>query len=138
MATLSEQLTQAAAALSIAGVPGTAQPGEPVTASLAPPLTAVQFTETVPTDVGLDLIAKDVVFTNSDINDPNFAGDPALTKIKPLVDFTTVPPSLDTSGVGGLIGRIEGTLALPVSVSAIPKMTVEWQVSGTEGSDFLT
>lgn len=39
MATLSEQLAQAAGALSIAGVPATAQPGQPVTASLAPPLT---------------------------------------------------------------------------------------------------
>jgi hypothetical protein len=144
MATLSEQLAQVAAALSIAGVPATAQPGQPVTASLAPPLTAVQFTEAVPTDVGLDLIAKDVVFTNSDINDPNFAGDPALTKIKPLFVFTSVPPSLDTSGVGGLIGRIQGTIALPVSVSAIPKITVEWQVLDefdnvlVQGSDFLT
>jgi hypothetical protein len=144
MATLSEQLAQVAAALSIAGVPATAQPGQPVTASLAPPLTAVQFTEAVPTDVGLDLIAKDVVFTNSDINDPNFAGDPALTKIKPLFVFTSVPPSLDTSGVGGLIGRIQGTIALPVSVSAMPRITVEWQVLDefdnvlVQGSDFLT
>ena len=62
MATLSEQLQQAAEALSIAGVPATPQPGQTVTASLAPPLTAVQFTEAVPTDVGLDLIAKDVRF----------------------------------------------------------------------------
>jgi hypothetical protein len=137
MPTLSEQLQQAAEALSIAGVPATVQPGQPVTASLAPPLTVVQFTEAVPTDVGLDLIAKDVVFTNSNITDSSFAGDPALTKIKQLINFTTVPPSLDTSGVGGLIGRIQGTIALPVSVSAIPTVSVRWQVSGTEGTDFL-
>ena len=58
MATLSEQLTQAAAALSIAGVPATAQPGQSINASLTPPLSALHFTDVVNTDISLDLIAK--------------------------------------------------------------------------------
>ncbi|HJQ39508.1 MAG TPA: hypothetical protein VKB93_20385 [Thermoanaerobaculia bacterium] len=143
MATLSEQLAQAASALSIAGVPATAQPGQIVTASLTPPLTAVQFTDLVPTDVSLDLLAKDVVFTNTNINDPNFAADPALTKIKPLFNFVTLPPSLDNSGTGGLIGKIQGTLALPIAISAIPQVTVQWEILDQSdnvlvaGNDFL-
>jgi hypothetical protein len=143
MATLSEQLGQAAAALSIAGVPATAQPGQPITASLAPPLTALHFTDIVDTDVNLDFIAKDVVFTNANIADPAFAGDPALQKIKPLFNFATVPPSLDTSGVGGLIGKIKGTIPIPIPVEAIPKLTVHWAITDdsgnplTEGSDYL-
>ena len=143
MATLSEQLAQAAAALSIAGVPGSAQPGQPVTASLSPPLTAITFTDVVSTEVGLDLIAKDVVFSNTNITDPNFASDPALVKIKPLFNLLTIPPSLDNSGVGGLIGRIQGTLDLPVAVSAIPTVDVEWAILDefdnvlVEGTDFL-
>lgn len=128
MATLSEQLAQAAAALSIAGVPATVQPGQPITASLTPPLSALHFTDVVNTEINLDLIAKDVVFANSDIADPAFVADPALTKIKPLFNFSTVPPSLDSSGVGGLIGKIIGTIPLPVSVEAIPKLTVHWEV----------
>jgi hypothetical protein len=143
MATLSEQLAQAADALSIAGVPATAQPGQPITASLTPPVSALHFTDVVNTDVSLDLIAKDVVFTNSDITDPAFVDDPALTKIKSLFNFGTVPPSLDTSGVGGLIGKIAGTIPLPVSVEAFPKLTVHWAVLDkddnelVEGSEFL-
>lgn len=143
MATLPEQLAQAADALSIAGVPATAQPGQPITASLAPPLSALHFTDTVDTDVNLDFIAKDVVFSNDDITSPGFVDDPALEKIKPLFNFATLPPSLDSSGVGGLIGKIKGTIPFPIPVEAIPKLTVHWEVLDesdnqlVEGSDFL-
>ena len=128
MATLSEQLAQAANALNIAGVPATAQPGVPITASLAPPLTALHFTDVVPTDVNLDFIAKDVVFSNANFNSPGFVDDPAITKIKPLFNLATIPPSLDTSGVGGLIGKIKGTIPFPIPVEAIPRLTVHWEV----------
>ena len=143
MATLSEQLVQAAAALNIVGVPAPAQPGQPVTASLAPPLTAVHFTDTVDTDINLDFIAKDVVFSNGNITDPGFVDDAVLQKIKPLFNFATVPPSLDPTGVGGLIGKIKGTIPFPISVEAIPRLTVRWAVLDkfdnvlVEGSDFL-
>jgi len=143
MPTLAEQLAQAASALSIAGAPATAQPGQVITASLAPPLTALQFTDVVNTAIGLDLIAKEVVFTNANITSPTFVTDPAITKIKPLFNFLTIPPSLDPSGVGGLIGRIQGTIPLPVSVVAIPRLTVNWRVQDAdgnnlaEGTDFL-
>src|SRR5215212_421928 len=130
MAILSQQLADAAAALNIAGVPAIAQLGVPVTATLSPPLTAVQFTDFVNTDVSLDFVAKDVVFQKTDITDPAFAGDPALVKIKPLFNLATVPPATDTSGTGGLIGKIVGTIAMPVPVNVAPKLTVVWTING--------
>ena len=124
MPTLADQLAQMAAAMNIAGVPGTAQPGQLVTASLAPPLTPLHFTDVVPTDISLDFIAKEVVFSNANIASPTFVEDPAIAKIKPLFNFLTVPPTTDASGVGGLIGKIKGTIPLPIPVEAIPKLTV--------------
>jgi hypothetical protein len=56
---------------------------------------------------------------------------------------TPLPPSLDTSGVGGLIGKIAGAIPLPISVEAFPKVTVRWAVLDeldnvlVEGSDYL-
>jgi len=143
MPTLAEQLAQAANAFSIAGVPATAQPGQAITASLTPPLTPLHFTDVVNTPVNLDLIAKDVVFSNANIASPTFVDDPALVKIKPLFNLITVPPTLDNSGAGGLIGKLKGTIALPVPVEAIPRLTVQWEVLDefdnvlVEGNDFL-
>ncbi|HEV7764873.1 MAG TPA: hypothetical protein VGQ76_07735 [Thermoanaerobaculia bacterium] len=137
MPTLAEQLAQAASALSITGVPTTAQPGQLVAAALIPPLGPLQFTDFVNTPIGLDLIAKDVVFSNADITSPTFVEDPALRKIKPLFNFLTVPPTTDPSGVGGLIGKIQGTIPLPVSVEAIPSLTVTWRVQDDAGNDLV-
>jgi hypothetical protein len=137
MPTLADQLAQMAAAMNIAGVPGTAQPGQLVTASLAPPLTPLHFTDVVPTDISLDFIAKEVVFSNANIASPNFVEDPAIAKIKPLFNFLTVPPTADASGVGGLIGKIKGTIPLPIPVEAIPKLTVQWHVQDAGGNDLV-
>ncbi len=124
-------------ALSIAGVPATAQPGQLITASLAPPLTPLHFTDVVNTDIGLDFIAKEVVFSNTNIASPTFVEDPAITKIEPLFNFLTVPPTADGSGVGGLIGKIKGTIPLPIPVEAIPKLTVRWKIQDASGNDLV-
>jgi len=144
MPTLTEALAQLAASLNIVGVPTNAQPGQLLTASLAPPVSALRFTDLVSTEVNLNFIAKDVVFSNTNFAAPGFAEDPAITKIAPLFNFLTVPPSTDTSGVEGLIGKIKGTLALPVPVEALPKLTVNWRVQDdagnnlVDGTDFLS
>src|SRR5687767_9073757 len=114
MADLATSLSQLGSLLNIAGVPATAQPGQAIGASLAPPLGPLRFTEIIEQDISLDLIAKNVVFANDDIASPAFVEDAELVKILPLFNLATLPPSLDTSGTGGLIGKLKGKLPLAV------------------------
>jgi hypothetical protein len=144
MTTLAEQLSQTASSLNVVGVPSNVQPGQMITASIAPPISALHFTDVVDTMINLDFIAKDVVFTNKIPTSAGFVDDPAITKIAPLFNLLTVPPSLDGSGVEGLVGKIKGTIPLPIPVEALPKLSVNWRVQDAagnnlvEGNDFLS
>lgn len=141
MPDLAENLEQLGQELNITGVPARAEPGQHILASLTPDLSQLTLTNVIEHDVDLELIAKQVVFTNTDITDSAFPGDSSIVKVLPMFDLTSVPPSLDDSGVPGLIGTLTGKL--PVAVSAPLSITVSWKVqdgSGNnlvEGSDFL-
>ena len=143
MADLTQQLTNMGALLNIAGVPPSTQPGEHVIASLVPPLSVLNFTEIVQLPVSLDFIAKDVVFTNTNFAAPGFVEDPNITKILPLFNMLTLPPSIDNSGVPGLIGKLKGTLPVAIPSEAAPDISVVWRVEDdnnvvlTEGSDYI-
>ncbi|HEX6084815.1 MAG TPA: hypothetical protein VF266_09845 [Thermoanaerobaculia bacterium] len=143
MADLATTLAQTGSLLAIAGVPATAQPGQAITASLVPPLSPLRFTEIIERDISLDLIAKNVVFANDDIASPGFVEDAALVKVLPQFNLTTLPPSLDTSGTAGLIGKLKGKFPIAVPTEEAPSLSVTWQVrdeAGTvlvEGQDFL-
>jgi len=143
MADLTDQLTQAASLLSIAGVPATAQPGQLISTSLVPPLSLLHFTDIVQQDVSLDFIAKDVVFSNTNFNSPTFVEDASIAKILPLFNLTSVPPTVDTSGTPGLIGKLTGTFPVAVPSDIAPTIAVVWKIQDdanndlVEGSDFL-
>ncbi|HEX2061097.1 MAG TPA: hypothetical protein VHK90_10175, partial [Thermoanaerobaculia bacterium] len=137
MADLATALSQLGSILSIAGVPATAQPGQAISASLAPPLSPLRFTEIVQQDVSLDLIAKNVVFANDDITAPDFVEDAELVKILPTFNLATLPPSLDTSGTAGLIGKLKGTLPLAIPTEAVPTIAVIWRVRDDAGNDLV-
>ena len=128
MADLTQQLANMGALLNITGVPSVTQPGEHIIASLAPPLSLLNFTEIVEQDISLDLIAKNVVFTNTNLADPAFIEDPSITKILPLFNMLTLPPSLDNSGVPGLIGKLKGKLPIAIPSQAAPNISVVWRV----------
>lgn len=114
--------------------PADVELGRAVTATIVPPISGVSVTDLVPTPVNFSLVGKGVVFTNANPADPTVSG--AL----PLIDFTTVPPSVDP-GVPGVLGAVEGQL--PVAVQVPLRLEVEWSVrdeGGTtlaEGTDFL-
>lgn len=123
------------ALLHIAGVPATAQPGQPLAVSLAPPLSPLRFTEIVQQDVDFDLIAKNVVFANDDIASPTFVEDDEIVKILPQFNLATVPPSVDASGTAGLIGKLKGKLPIPVPTEAAPSIAVTWRVQDGAGNN---
>jgi hypothetical protein len=143
MADLTDQLAQAGSLLSIAGVPATAQPGQLISTSLVPPLSLIHFTDIVQQDVSLDFIAKDVVFSNTNFNSPSFVEDPSIAKILPLFTLTSVPPTVDTSGTPGLIGKLKGTFPVAVPSDIAPTIAVVWKIQDeannnlVDGSDFL-
>jgi len=143
MADLTEQLAQLGSLLSIAGVPATAQPGQAISTSLVPPLSLLHFTDIVQQPVSLDFIAKDVVFSNTNFNSPAFVEDASITKIVPLFNLTSIPPTVDSSGTQGLIGKLKGTLPVAVPSEAAPTLAVVWKIQDeanndlVDGSDFL-
>lgn len=143
MADLTQQLADAGSLLHILGVPGSANPGQHLTIGLAPPLPTLTFTDVVPQAVSLDFIAKQVVFTNKNLADPNFVTDPNIQKILPLFNLGVVPPTVDTSGVPGLIGKLKGMFPVAVPTTEVPKMEVTWKITDdagnalAQGTDFL-
>lgn len=143
MADLSPQLANMGALLNIVGIPSSVQPGEPILASLAPPLSLLNFTEIVEQDINLDFIAKNVVFSNVNLADPAFVEDPNIAKILPLFNLLTLPPSLDNSGVPGLIGKLKGKFPIAIPTEAAPKLTIIWRIQDDngniliEGNEFL-
>lgn len=137
MADLATSLAQLGSLLNIAGVPATAQPGQAIAASLVPPLAPLRFTEIIERDISLDLIAKDVVFANRDITSPGFVEDSALVKVLPFFNLTAVPPSLDTSGTGGLIGKLKGKLPIAVPTEEAPSIVVAWRIRDEGGNDLV-
>jgi hypothetical protein len=92
-----QQLAQMGALLTIVGVPGTPNAGQPLNIGLQPALQPLTFTDIVLENLSLDFIAKQDVFTNKDITQPGFVEDPAITKILPLFDLAAVPQSLDSA-----------------------------------------
>jgi hypothetical protein len=143
MADITQQLAQMGALLTIVGVPGTANAGQQLNIGLQPALQPLTFTDIVLENLSLDFIAKQVVFTNKDFTQPGFVDDPAITKILPLFNLAAVPPSLDPSGVPGLIGKLKGQLPVPVPTTEVPGISVTWEIQDgngntlSEGTDFL-
>src|SRR5258706_3269008 len=137
MADLTEQLSQLGSLLSIAGVPATAQPGQTISPSLVPPLSLLHFTDIVQQPVSLDFIAKDVVFSNTNFNSPTFVEDASITKILPLFNLTSIPPTLDTSGAPGLIGKLKGTLPVAGPSEAAPSIAVIWKIQDEANNDLV-
>jgi hypothetical protein len=129
--------------LSIAGIPSTANPGQQLQAFLQPPLSVLNFVDVELHDVDLDLIAKDVVFANKNLADPNFITDSNIVKILPLFNLLSVPPSVDNSGVPGLIGKLKGKLPVAIPKTEAPSISVRWRITDdnnnplVEGTDFL-
>jgi hypothetical protein len=137
MADLTQQLAQMGSLLNINGIPSFAQPGQQIVASLSPALTVLHFTEIVQEDISLDFIAKDVVFTNKNILDPAFVEDPAIAKILPLFNLTAIPPTIDNSGVPGLIGKLKGKIPVAIPSEAAPTLTVNWKIQDDNGNDLI-
>jgi hypothetical protein len=65
------------ALLTIVGVPGTANAGQPLNIGLQPALQPLTFTDIVLEILSLDFMAKQDVFTNKDFTQPGFVEDPA-------------------------------------------------------------
>ncbi len=137
MADLSQQLENMGSLLNISGVPSQVQTSQHVVASLAPALSLLNFTEIVMQEIDFDFIGKGVVFTNTDFADPNFAGDTDITKIAPLFNLLTIPPSNDSSGVQGLIGKIKGMMPVAVPQEAAPDISVTWKVTDDDGNELV-
>lgn len=143
MADLTQQLANMGALLTIAGVPAIVQPGEHVLVSLHPPLSLLNFTTIEEKDINLNFIAKEVVFSNVNLADPAFVEDSDISKIMPLFNLLTLPPTIDNAGVPGLIGKIKGTLPVAIPSQAAPELTILWKIQDdngndlTEGSDFF-
>lgn len=151
MANLTQQLTDIANLLHIAGAPAFAQPGQQVTTTLAPALGPIAFTDIVDQPVNLELILKQVVFTDTGfaapgttVATPAWIEDPDISKILPMFNLAAgAIPTLDNSGVPGLIGRCKGNFPVAVPGEAIPTLTVEWTVTDdagntlSDGSDYL-
>ena len=103
----------------------------------------MHFTDIVQQPVSLDFIAKDVVFSNTNFNSPTFVDDASITKILPLFNLTSVPPTADTSGTPGVIGKLKGTFPVAVPSDVAPTIAVVWKIQDeanntlTEGNDFL-
>lgn len=141
--TLAEQLDLTGSLLRIDGVPGSTAPGQTVHATLGPPLTAIEYIEIQPSDLELDFIAKQVVFSNTAFSSPGWVEDPAIAKILPMFNLTSVPPSVDGSGVPGLVGKLKGEFPIAVPIQAAPQLTVGWEIEDddgnllAEGSDYL-
>lgn len=141
---VTDQLTGALGLMQIAGVANAVPAGQQITATLAPLPGALQLTEIVQQEVSLDLIAKQVVFTDTDFSDPGWLDDPQIAKILPMFNLAAgAIPVVDGSGVPGLVGRLKGMLPVPVSTEMVPTMTVQWLVTDdagntlVDGSDFL-
>jgi hypothetical protein len=134
---LPEELTAMGTALQIAGVPGSAQPGQPIRAGLAPEFEVLRYTDVVPQQVSLNFIAKQVVFSDRNFNDPGFVTDPDIAKVLPLFNLASVPPALDNSGVPGLVGRLSGELPVALPVEAWPRLEITWRVRDDAGVDLV-
>lgn len=144
MTDLTQQLTDLAGLLSIAGAPGFVQPGQSIVATLVPPLSPLSYTEVVEHPINLELILKQVVFTDTNFNAAGWVEDAEITKILPMFNLASSPlPTQDTSGVPGLVGRLKGNFPVAIPTEAVPEMSVEWIVTDdagnplVEGSDFL-
>jgi len=137
MADLATLLAELGSALHISGLPAMANPGQSIVAGLAPPLGTLSFTDIIERDISLDLIGKDVVFTNTAFGSPGWIDDAAITKIQPLFNFAAAIPTLDPSGVPGLIGRLKGKFPIAVPSQAVPKLTVAWQITDDAGTVLL-
>jgi hypothetical protein len=143
MADLTQQLADMIAQLNIVGAPVTANPGQAVHLGLAPPPTAVSFTDIIDRNISVSFIAKDVVFTRKDFASPTWLDDPAIAKVLPFFNLTAVPPTADPSGVPGVLAHLTGVLPVAVPSVAAPRMTVAWTVTDdagmvlVESTDFL-
>lgn len=113
----------------------TLQIGVPFKASIAPTIDGIQVTDTLDVPIAFDLIAKEMVFSNANI------ADSTVLQPVPFVDVTTVPPST-RPGVPGFLGRLSGSLPVPIQVPI--RLEVEWSVRDmadnplAEASAFMT
>src|SRR5882724_6870945 len=145
MADLTQQLADMGSLLNIVGAPGTVQPGQVVHLGLEPPLTPLSFTDIVDKDISVDFIAKQVVFTRTDFASATWLDAIVISKILPLFNLLTIPPTADPAptGVPGLLGRLKGKLPVPVPSTAAPRITVAWKITDdannvlVESTDFL-
>ena len=143
MTTLIDLLTQIGGNLHVSGVPATAQAGQHIVAGVSPALQTISVTEIVDHPVSLDLLAKDVVFSNTAFGTPGWIDDPAIAKTLPLYNMALAIPALDNSGVPGLVGKLKGTFPVAVPGEALPKLAITWTVTDdggnvlAEGSDIL-
>jgi hypothetical protein len=118
-----------------AGLTGTSQPGpgQPVRAAVIPSVNALTLTEVLSGDVDLTWVAKDVMYSTSDL-EPDFAS-PALNAAtlagKPITGATGIIP---VAGVPGLLGQLQGQIPLSSGASVPVQAFVTWQVLDDQGN----
>jgi hypothetical protein len=119
--------------------PGTdVQPGQPLAAKLVPPA-ELTVPGALPADIDLTLVAKNVRFTKVDLADPDLLGGaPFIRPVGATADALSaaeLPVTGDDAvqGVPGLIGKLQGTIPLPINVPVELKQ-VEWSVLDDAGT----
>lgn len=100
----------------------TLQIGVPFSAGIAPSIDGVQVTDTLDVPITFELIAKGMVFADDTLSGPTST---SVLQPLPFINFTTVPPSV-SNGVPGLLGRLSGSLPVPIQVPV--KLEVQWSV----------
>ena len=139
MVDVQSQLNALLSTMHIAGVPVSAQPGQQIFASLAPSPGELSITDVLGEPIGLDIISKDVVFSNQAVPDnpldpmETWLDDVDVAKVLPLYNLAAVVPVLDSTGFPGLLARLKGLL--PVALRVVPSITVKWSVTDEHGND---
>lgn len=143
MSAITDALDTFLATMTIVGGSQSAAPGMPLSFSLAPGLSTLSIVDIIEQPMSLDLIAKNVDFSNVTFADPGNAGvatpgwiqDAMINNLPGEFDLTRVPPTLDKTVVPGLIGKLIGKLPIAIPRTIAPTLTVEWKIKDENGGE---
>lgn len=132
---LNTQFAEWLSVIQVVGLPTTAQPGQLISASLAPLPASFSITEIISQLVTLDVFEKQVVFEKQpDPNNPadmSWLTDDVIDRPQQLFNLNAgVVPTL-AQGVPGIVGTLSGDF--PIALQVFPRVTIEWTITEDDG-----
>lgn len=134
MTDVTDALDSFLATMTIVGASQPATPGQPLSFSLAPGLSTLSIVDILERPVSLDFIAKGAEFTNVNFGAAGWVEDTAIKRLPGQVNLTTIPPTVDSTVVPGLIGKLTGLLPIAVPRTIAPTLTAVWTIKDQNGA----